>query len=164
MIRHHGSLVAAVSAVALLLTGCGGAEDTDPAANPEPTVTETVTEYAESSPTNDSADDSTEAGGASDGSDAGLPPRPAQDECVRIEVPSEGNYTVYDAGRAVVRQDGQRLVLGDVQAASGWTANVDSRDRDEVEIEFRSESGEELEVEVEIDDGQLKSEICADDD
>lgn len=147
----HASMIASAAAATLLLTACGSNGDTDSTATPESTATET----AEPSPTDDQSEGDTQAG---------LPPRPAQDECVRIEVPSGGRYTVYDAGQAVVQQDGQRLVLGEVEPADGWTSSVDSRDRDEVEIEFRSDSGEDLDLEVELDDGRLQAEICQDDD
>jgi hypothetical protein len=149
--------------LALVLACCGGDGDADPAPTPEETVTETVTEPAQEDTPTTEPDDSDDNGGTQAGA-AGLPPRPARGECVYIDVAGDGRYTVYDAGTAVVRREGQRLVLGRTRAAAGWTATVDDRERREVEIEFRSDSGEELDLEVEIDDGRVKAEICADDD
>jgi hypothetical protein len=77
---------------------------------------------------------------------------------------ADGSYTVYEAGTAVVTRDGDRLVLGEVSAAEGWTSRVDDQEDDEVEIDFRDTAGEVLDLEVEIDDGRLEIQICADDD
>lgn len=62
-----------------------------------------------------------------------------------------------------MRSKGDRLVLGEVVPAEGWTYEVDDQDDDEVEIEFRLD-GEELDLEVELHDGRVEARICADDD
>ncbi|TKJ20923.1 hypothetical protein [Blastococcus sp. CCUG 61487] len=62
-----------------------------------------------------------------------------------------------------VTREGERLVLGEVVPAEGWTAVEIDRDDDEVEVEFRGD-GIELDFEAEIDDGRLEVEVCNDDD
>lgn len=161
-LTRTNAAAAVVAGLALVVTGCGDADETGAGTTPAETVTETVTEPAQgdtasASPT--SSPDDTQGPGA-----AGLPPRPRRGTCVHVDAPDDGRYTVYDAGTAVVRHDGQRLALGEVDAAQGWTSRVDHRERREVEIKFRSDAGDRLDLEVEIDDGRIKAEICADDD
>lgn len=106
----------------------------------------------------------TATSGGDSGAAAGLPPKPRRDQCVEIDAPDNGRYTVYDAGKAVVRRDGDQLRVGNVDAARGWRARVTDRGGyDDVEIEFRPGQDAELELEVEIDDGRIESKICAHD-
>lgn len=156
--RRSWLLVVVAASSALLLSACGGAGDEEPGQGA--TVTETVTRAESPSPSDTEGTDDD-----GDGGDAGLPPRPARDECVDIDPPGNGRYQVYDAGRAVVRRDGGRLRVGDTAPASGWTARVTDRGGDDdVEIEFRPRgNGDVLELDVEIDDGRVEAQICADD-
>ncbi|WP_380165060.1 hypothetical protein [Jannaschia sp. R86511] len=94
----------------------------------------------------------------------GAPARPAADECVDLPEAADGVYTVYEAGTATVTREGDRLVLGDVVAADGWTPRVDTEDADEVEVDFRRDDRTVLDLEVEIDDGRVEVQVCADDD
>lgn len=64
----------------------------------------------------------------------------------------------------IVTRDGDRLTLGEVTPAEGWTAEEVDTEADEVEVEFRNGT-DELDLEVEIEDGgRLDVEVCADDD
>lgn len=155
---------ALVASLALgLLAACGGDADEDSGSASETvTVTASPEATAESptpTPTPTPSTQSPSPRGAS-----GLPPRPGQDECVDVRVRPDGRYTVYEAGTAVVRRVGPRLVVGKVSPRPGWTSRIDDRERDEVEIEFRASPRDELDLEVEIDDGKVEVQICADDD
>jgi hypothetical protein len=177
-VRRTRLTVTAAAAAALLLAGCSSEEDTgSESADSGEATSESPTQDPDASPTEDSQDDqdgqddqddqddqaSGGGGGGGGGGNAGLPPRPGPDQCVDISVPRNGEYTVYDAGTAVVRREGNRLVPGQVRAANGWTAEITDRDNDEVEIEFRR-GFRELDLEVELVDGRVKAEICNDDD
>ena len=50
-----------------------------------------------------------------------------------------------------VTRDGDRLVLGEVTPAEGWTAEEVDTETDEVEVEFRN-GPDELDLEVEVED------------
>ncbi|MQA15833.1 MAG: hypothetical protein GEV09_17245 [Pseudonocardiaceae bacterium] len=76
----------------------------------------------------------------------------------------DGVYTVFEAGTAVVRREGDRLVLGEIRTNPGWTSRVDDDGSEEVESDFRRDGEDALDLEVEIDDGRVEAEICADDD
>ena len=167
--RLAAQAVAAVVGLGLF-TGCGGdsAEKADSASE---TVTVTAT------PETDQDDAATDSPSPTQTPSAptttqppraqlfsGLPPRPGQDECVDVGARANGRYTVYEAGTAVVRRTGPRLVVGKVTPARGWQSRVDDRDSDEVEIEFRKVPRNELDLEVELDDGRVEVQICADDD
>jgi hypothetical protein len=94
--------------------------------------------------------------------------RPAPGTCVLVQAGAGDQYTVADAGTAVAGREGDRLVLGQVSPAPGWThevtdQEVTDQEDDEVEIEFRR-GGEEVDLEVEIDDGRVEAEVCVDDD
>jgi hypothetical protein len=156
--------VATLGACAVLLAGCGGdgeSADSEPAATE--TVTQSVTVSAEPAPSDDGGE--TASPDESAPAASGLPPKPRRDECVRIKTPRNGRYTVYDAGTAVVRRDGDRLRVGKVTQANGWKARVTERGGDDdVTVEFTPGGrGAELELDVELDDGRVRSEICADD-
>jgi hypothetical protein len=163
-IGQRGAVVLAASGT-LLLGACGG----DDQAADEPEATVTVTETASPSPTQPSTPTDDDTAGGDDGTPgaaAGLPPRPGRGECVEVAVPRQGRYRVYDAGLAVVRREGDRLLVGAVRANAGWNAQVTERGGDDdVEIEFRpSGTRPVLELEVELDDGRVEPQICADDD
>ncbi len=147
-----------------LLTACGGDTDDDGGSSPDASETVTVT----ASPEPEATATPTQSPEASQPAEPervrGLPPRPGPDSCVDVRVRKDGKYTVYEAGTAVVRRGGTRLVVGKVTPAKGWTSRVDDRDDDEVEIEFRKSRNNELDLEVELDDGRVEVQICADDD
>lgn len=147
-----------ISAAVLSLTACG--DDGSATAEPGPTSPGTASPAAPApgTPTQTPTDDDT------GGETAGLPPRPAPGSCVDVAEAGDGRYLVYEAGSAVVTREGDRLVLGEVQAAEGWTARVDDEEADEVEIDFRRDGTDVLDLEVEIDDGRVEVQICADDD
>lgn len=160
------------AAVTVALAGCGGGDDETSSSEgtqvPAPTeapATQTQSPAAQSPATQSPAqttapttgDDATTA-------PAGYPPRPRPGDCVDIPTADDSRYTVYEAGTAVVTPEGDRLVVGEVAAADGWTARVDDQDDDEVEIDFRRNDEDVLDLEVELDDGRVEVEICADDD
>ncbi len=92
-------------------------------------------------------------------------PEPSAGACQSLPTDDDGDYTVGMAGSAVVRLEGDRLVLGEVTPAEGWQHTVDSEEPTEVEIEFTRDGERALDLEVEIeDDGLPRAEICADDD
>ncbi|UOY02585.1 hypothetical protein [Blastococcus sp. PRF04-17] len=153
------SLLAAGSLLLLTACGNGGEQDDGGTAG----STGTTSEAPASSPAETGSATAQETG--ADGPvPAGYPPRPARDECVVIPEAADGAYTVYEAGTAVVTREGDRLVLGEVSAADGWTSRVDDQDDDEIEIDFRRNGSDALDLEVELDDGRKEVKICADDD
>jgi hypothetical protein len=87
------------------------------------------------------------------------PTRPGPDECTPIGEAADGRYQVFEAGTAVVRHSGNRLKVGKLTPATGWTARVDSADRDDVQVEFRK-GGSGLDLSLELDDGLVEVEIC----
>lgn len=93
----------------------------------------------------------------------GVEPRPAPGACVDLPEAADGVYRVADAGTVTVVRDGGRLVLADVEPATGWAAAVDHADGREVEVEMRR-GGEALDLEVELEDGLVAVELCSDDD
>lgn len=138
---------------ALMLAGCG--DDGDDAQAPAPTVTVTAT------PTPGTA-----TGAPAEPTPAAAPTSADQlgpDQCLIVPEATDGRYTVGSAGTAVVTRDGNRLTVGDVQAASGWQARVEMDEPDDVEIDFRN-GQQQLDLEVEIDDGRFEAQICNDDD
>jgi hypothetical protein len=123
---------------ALALVGCGGGEPSAPAPQQQPAEPTSAPQAA-----------------ATD--------RPARGTCLLVQAGAGDQYTVADAGTAVVGREGDRLVLGQVSPAAGWTHEVTDQEADEVEVEFRR-GGEEVDLEVEIDDGRVEAEVCVDDD
>ena len=89
--------------------------------------------------------------------------RPALDTCVSLPETTDGLYTVADAGTVVVTRDGDRLVLGAVSPAAGWTSTVTDNDDSEIEVEFRM-GADELDFQADLDDGRYEIEVCSDDD
>jgi hypothetical protein len=155
-----------VAASALALAACGGGDDSLDGASggvDQPPATD-GTQPAPDAPSQPAPDAGTQGGGGAAGEASGLPPRPQPGNCVRIPVPADGVYTVYEAGTAVVTFENGRLVLGEVRAAEGWNARVDDQEADEVEIDFRRSASDVLDLEVEVDDGRVEAEICNDDD
>lgn len=166
----RGALLAPL--LVLALAGCGD-DGGNEAGNEEaaPAVTVPAREGATGTPS-ETRPPTEPSGPPPGGASAAVPPgapapaggRPAPGSCVDIPEAPDGRYTVADAGTAVVTREGDRLVLGEVTPAEGWTHSVDDRDDDdEVEVEFRR-GADELDLEVEIDDGRVEAEICADDD
>lgn len=87
----------------------------------------------------------------------------SDDACTALEPdPPGGEYAVGDAGTVTVTQEADRLVLGGVQPADGWTHEVTGESATEVEVEF-TRPGEEVDVDVEIEDGALDAEYCRSD-
>lgn len=141
---------ALAAAFTLALAGCGdGDEPAAPPADPQPPAATTTVPPAEPTP---AATTASPAAG-----------RPAAGTCAEVPAPSDGNYTVADAGTAVVQRQNDRLVVGRIAPAAGWTHEVTEREADEVEIEFRRD-GVEIDLEVEIDGGRIEAEVCTDDD
>lgn len=167
------SALAALGVAVLTLSACS---DPEPAGDPAPVSsasgTDAGTDDTSTSPSDDTsgttgtgAPDDTASTTASDGAVAGLPPRPEPDRCATVPEAADGVYTVYEAGTATVTVADGRLVLGEVQAADGWTSRVDDEGADEVEIDFRLDGATDvLDLEIEIDDGRVDVQICNDDD
>lgn len=152
-----------LAGTALLVAGCSSSGESEPpepvpVASPTPTATVTDDDETDNSTATPDADDDDDAGGVASGR------IPAQGECVDVSTPASGRYQVYKAGSAVVRRQGDRLVVGGVSPASGWTARVtESGGDDDVVIEFRRKGGPlVLQLEVELDDGRVEAQICSD--
>lgn len=141
--------VSAAIVGALALAGCGNNGDTE-----EPPPTPGPHDTAPTPPASPPAEQGTPGQAA--------PERPAPGSCVDLPEADDGRYQVADAGTAVVRRDGGRLVIEEVEPASGWSTEVTENVIDEVEIVFRGD-GVELELEVEIDDGRTEVTVCHDD-
>jgi len=140
-------LAAAAAVCALTVVGCADGDDTPEPIAPAQSPTATQPEATPApSPTGDAAGQ----------------PAPPSGSCVDLPEAADGRYPVGDAGTAVVRRDGDRLVVEEVEPSSGWTYHVTEHGDDEVEIDFHRD-GVELELEVEIDDGRVEVEVCADD-
>ncbi|MBO1751488.1 hypothetical protein J4G33_06685 [Actinotalea sp. BY-33] len=158
----HRRLAALTCAAALALTACS-ADAPDDVEIDGATVdgTDTSTE----NPTEGDAVEGEEGATDDEGQGAvpGAGPSPAPGECVTLEVPEDGIYTVADAGTATIGVEGDRLIVGGISPAAGWEHEVTDADGDDVEVEFRRE-GVELDLEVELEDGQVTAELCQDDD
>jgi hypothetical protein len=151
-------IAALAGAAALVLAACGGTDDA-----PD-TGAGGIEVPAREAPTGGPTGDREDPGPSGGSGAADLPPRPQPGTCVDVPEAADGRYAVYDAGTAVVTREGDRLVLGDVRAAAGWTARVDDEEPDEVEIDFRRDGQDVLDLEVELDGARVRVEICADDD
>jgi hypothetical protein len=166
-------LFAGVAAV--LLAGCAGPAEPvsgDALQVGSPTTVGTPGDGSSASPAPTTAEGpSASATSASSASAAaptpvapgGVEPRPAPGACVDLPEAADGVYRVADAGTVTVVRDGGRLVLADVEPATGWAAAVDHADGREVEVELRR-GGEALDLEVELEDGLVAVELCSDDD
>lgn len=156
---HRGSLqrrLAAVAAVcALSLFGCADSDDTPEPVAPEQSPPSTPEQSPAATPPETTPTPPPTGGAAG-------PPLPPPGSCVDLPEAADGRYTVGDAGTAVVRRDGDRLVVDEVVPSSGWTHRVTEHGDDEIEIDFRR-GGEELELEVEIDDGRVEVDVCVED-
>lgn len=142
-------LAAVIAVCALSLVGCADGDDDAPAPiTPEESPADTPRETPTTPPP------------ATGGGDAAGVPPPGS--CADLPEAADGRYTVGDAGTAVVRRDGDRLVVEEVAPSSGWTYDVTEHGDDEVEVDFRR-GGEERELEVEIDDGRVEVQLCVDD-
>ena len=131
----------------LVLAGCGDDDDTTTTAPAEQDSDAATTTY----PPN---------GATQDGPPAGSEQAPTG--CERLEEAADGLYR-FEAGEVDMTRDGDRLVLGDVRPAEGWTHRIDDQDDADIEIDFRRD-GREIDFEAELDDGRLDIEICADQD
>ncbi|WP_369056186.1 hypothetical protein [Kineococcus terrestris] len=157
-------LLALPAAALLLLPACGGDDAAAPAGDAvtlSPGEQGADTASPGTSPDASPSNSPEAAPEAAPAVPAG--PRPASGTCTDVPVPGDGRYVVADAGSAVVPFTDGRLSLADVQAAEGWTTEVDVDDDDEVEVEWRR-GQERLDLEVELDDGRVTAQLCADDD
>jgi uncharacterized membrane protein YkoI len=158
-----------VALAALLLVGCTASPDEDAAS----------VELESSETPNDAAADGTGDGSTGDGGtgddDADDPDPALADEdgadedgtgdadLVDLAEAVPGTWPVGDAGTVTFALDGGALVLEDVSAADGWTAEVDEEDPDEIEVDFRRGDVEwEIEIEITDDGDTLEIEIDQD--
>ena len=155
-------LAAVTSVVAVaLVAGCSGdgtTPDTAEVTGTESATTETPAATDDASPSPEATDDA----GSTDA--ASPSPTPAGG-CEPVEVGADGRLDLGEVGSVTVTQEGQLLTLGEVQTAEGWEYEVTDADPSdgEVEVEFRN-GGQERDLEVELQGGQLRAEICDDDD
>jgi hypothetical protein len=173
-------IMVAAGTVVVLVAGCGDDDDDAATATTEaapvpsaaasavgagtvttkPSTTVTVEASSPPVPTdapNGTTDDPTAGTAVSE-----PPPRPAIGSCQPVEATPDGLYLVADAGTAIVEQQGNRLIVGEVVPADGWTHAVEVESEDEVDVDFRM--GElEVWLEVELRGGEVRAQICADD-
>lgn len=153
--RIRSLLIAPMTVLAL--AACGSDDDSSDDASASPTAASSSSSSSAAAPTTTEETPPAEAG-APGGSG-----RPAPDTCIDLPEAPDGRYTIADAGTVTVTRDGDRLVLGEVSPAPGWTAEEIDVEDDEIEVEFRGD-GIELDFEAEIDDGRLDVDVCHDDD
>ncbi|WP_250443132.1 hypothetical protein [Actinotalea sp. C106] len=154
----HRRLAVLTCAAALALTACS-------ADAPDDVEIDGTTVTSPDASTEGDAVEGEEGATDDEGQDAvpGAGPSPAPGECVTLEVPEDGIYTVADAGTATIGVEGDRLIVGGISPAAGWEHEVTDEDGDDVEVEFRRE-GTELDLEVELEDDEVTAELCRDDD
>lgn len=142
------SFLVAFAVIGLVLAGCSDDDTTSTETTPAP-VGQESNPATTTGPSTRAAQDTTAAGSGQ-----------ALSGCERLQEAPDGVYR-FEAGEVDMSREGDRLVLGDVRPAEGWTHSVDEQGDDEIEIDFRRD-GREIDFEAEIDDGRLDIEICAD--
>lgn len=84
---------------------------------------------------------------------------PLPGTCVSLPEADDGRYAVGDVGTVEVRRDGDRLTLGEVTTAAGWTHTVVDEAAREIEITFRR-GEDEVEFEAELEDNGVEVDVC----
>jgi len=79
-----------------------------------------------------------------------------------IKPAQSGTFAVGEAATVAVSGDGDRLVLGDVNLADGWSETSREVDDDDLELDFRRDGDgffELWEIHADLDDGQLEIQV-----
>ncbi len=154
-------LIGLLSLLALALAACDGGTATD-----EPDALD----LTETSPSATAPPAGTPGAGTEATQDAGTPgdagsqsPAPGTASPAApsgTEAAGAGETQVVDAGQAgevdVQIVDGQRLELGELRLADGWTHQVEDSDPNEIELELRHTDGSEIDLDIELVGGRLE--------